>query len=202
MWTAHGEYLRAELLRAEARDTVADWTAVEESVRALERPYLLARARYRLAEALLAAGDREPAAVLLREAHATTDGIGSRRLREDLALLSRRARIPLTADDTPPEAPEPEPDPAEALGLTSREQDVLRLVAAGSTNRRIAEELFISPKTASVHVSNILAKLGVAGRGEAAALAHRLRLFSPPGPVGPPGTGPVSDRPRAPRPRV
>ncbi|WP_434094291.1 helix-turn-helix transcriptional regulator [Streptomyces erythrochromogenes] len=208
VWTAHAEYLRAELLRAEARDTVADWTAVEESVRVLERPYLLARARYRLAEALLAVGDREPAAVRLREAHATAERIGSRRLREDLALLSRRARIPLTADDAPAGAPEPEPDPAQALGLTSREQDVLRLVAVGSTNRRIAEELFISPKTASVHVSNILAKLGVAGRGEAAALAHRLRLFSPPGqdgpdgPAGPPAPGPAGDRPQAPRPRV
>ncbi|WTZ37118.1 response regulator transcription factor [Streptomyces sp. NBC_01396] len=69
-------------------------------------------------------------------------------------------------------------DPAEALGLTSRERDVLRLVAAGRTNRQIAEELFISPKTASVHVSNILAKLGVSGRGEAAAVAHRLELFA------------------------
>ncbi|WSK73496.1 response regulator transcription factor [Streptomyces sp. NBC_01276] len=79
----------------------------------------------------------------------------------------------------------------EALGLTSRERDVLRLVATGSTNRQIAEELFISPKTASVHVSNILAKLGVAGRGEAAALAHRLRLFTPvePEPATPAGRG-------------
>ncbi|MFF2330266.1 MULTISPECIES: AAA family ATPase [unclassified Streptomyces] len=65
----------------------------------------------------------------------------------------------------------------ESFGLTRREQDVHRLVAAGHTNRRIAEELFISPKTASVHVSNILAKLGVSSRGEAAALAHRLRLY-------------------------
>ncbi|WP_260613276.1 response regulator transcription factor, partial [Streptomyces sp. WAC05858] len=67
-------------------------------------------------------------------------------------------------------------DPAEELGLTPRERDVLRLVAAGRSNRQIAEELFISPKTASVHVSNILAKLGVSSRGEAAAVAHRLRL--------------------------
>ncbi|MEV4192314.1 helix-turn-helix domain-containing protein, partial [Streptomyces toxytricini] len=81
-------------------------------------------------------------------------------------------------------------DPADAFGLTSRERDVLRLVAAGNTNRRIAEELFISPKTASVHVSNILAKLGVSGRGEAAALAHRLRLLpglTPPGEPDPRG---------------
>lgn len=65
----------------------------------------------------------------------------------------------------------------ESFGLTPREQDVHQLVAAGHTNRRIAEELYISPKTASVHVSNILAKLGVSSRGEAAALAHRLRLY-------------------------
>lgn len=185
VWVAHAEYLRVELLRAKDRDTVADWTAVEEAVRPLERPYLLARARHRLTEAMLASGgDRDSAAALLRDAHATADRLGSRRLREDLELLAQRARLPLTPD-TPPAPPVPEADPAEALGLTSRERDVLRLVAAGSTNRKIAEELFISPKTASVHVSNILAKLGVAGRGEAAALAHRLRLFAPPGPVSP-----------------
>ena len=65
------------------------------------------------------------------------------------------------------------------LGLTERELEVLRLVAAGRSNREIAGELFISPKTASVHVSNILGKLGVASRGEAAAKAHSLRLFDP-----------------------
>jgi DNA-binding NarL/FixJ family response regulator len=54
---------------------------------------------------------------------------------------------------------------------------VLRLVAAGLSNSAIAGELFISAKTVSVHVSNILAKLGTSSRGEAAALAHRLRLF-------------------------
>ncbi|MEW1635504.1 AAA family ATPase [Streptomyces sp. NPDC093801] len=180
LWSAHCEYLRAELLRAEGRDTVADWTAVEVAVSPLERPYLLARARHRLAEALLGSGgDRETAAALLVDAHATADRLGSRRLREELALLARRARLPLTPEETGPVAPAPDTDPIEALGLTSRERDVLRLVATGSTNRRIAEELFISPKTASVHVSNILAKLGVASRGEAAALAHRLRLFTP-----------------------
>lgn len=191
VWAAHGAYVRAELLRAQARDTVADWSAVEEAIGPLERPYLLARARHRLAEALLAAGgDRDRAAALLAAAHATSDRLGSRRLREDLALLAQRARLPLTPAAAPA-PPEPRTDPAEELGLTSRERDVLRLVAAGSTNRKIAEELFISPKTASVHVSNILAKLGVAGRGEAAALAHRLRLFAPP--------GPVSSRPEAAR---
>ncbi|MFG2980890.1 AAA family ATPase [Streptomyces sp. NPDC048258] len=192
VWTAHAEYLRAELLRAEGRDTVADWSAVEQAVRPLERPYLLARARHRLAESMLAAGaDRAPAANLLREAYATADRLGSRRLREDLALLAQRARLPLSTATTPEAPPVPQADPVEALGLTGREREVLRLVAAGSTNRKIAEELFISPKTASVHVSNILAKLGVAGRGEAAALAHRLRLFTP--------TGSAAPRPEAAR---
>ena len=62
------------------------------------------------------------------------------------------------------------------LGLTPREREVLALVADGRTNRQIAEALFISAKTASVHVSNILAKLRVTNRGEAAAVAHRLHL--------------------------
>jgi DNA-binding CsgD family transcriptional regulator len=66
--------------------------------------------------------------------------------------------------------------PAAQLGLTPREAEVLALVAAGRSNRQIAQALFISPKTASVHVSNILAKLGVAGRVEAATIAHRLGL--------------------------
>jgi len=72
---------------------------------------------------------------------------------------------------------------ASDLGLTGRELEVLRLVAAGRSNREIAAELFISPKTASAHVSNILGKLGAATRGEAAAKAHALRLFEPTAPA-------------------
>jgi DNA-binding NarL/FixJ family response regulator len=65
------------------------------------------------------------------------------------------------------------------LALTEREREVLTLVAAGRSNGQIAAQLFISPKTASVHVSNILAKLGVGGRVEAAGVAHRLGLVPP-----------------------
>ena len=66
------------------------------------------------------------------------------------------------------------------LGLTEREAEVLRLVAAGRTNREVAAQLYISPKTASVHVSNILRKVGATNRGEAAAVAHRHGLVAAP----------------------
>jgi DNA-binding NarL/FixJ family response regulator len=101
-------------------------------------------------------------------------------LSDDIALLARRARIGL-GDDADASAAGHAGDGGtserDRLGLTAREFEVLRLVAAGRSNREIAGELFISVKTASVHVSNILGKLGVASRGEAAAAAHRLRLF-------------------------
>jgi DNA-binding NarL/FixJ family response regulator len=83
--------------------------------------------------------------------------------------MGRRADVDLPASNDAPAAM--------PFGLTQREVEVLRLVTAGRANRDIAAELFISPKTASVHVSNILAKLGVATRVEAAALTHRLRLL-------------------------
>jgi DNA-binding CsgD family transcriptional regulator len=65
---------------------------------------------------------------------------------------------------------------SDELGLTPRERDVLMLIAEGRTDRQIAEALFISPRTVAMHVSSILAKLGVTNRGGAAAVAHRLRL--------------------------
>jgi DNA-binding CsgD family transcriptional regulator len=88
--------------------------------------------------------------------------------------LARRGRLDL-APPTPAAAASPA-TPAAQLGLTPREAEVLALVAAGRSNRQIAQALFISPKTASVHISNLLAKLGVAGRVEAATIAHRLGL--------------------------
>jgi DNA-binding CsgD family transcriptional regulator len=82
------------------------------------------------------------------------------------------------------ERPAPAGGPAVPFGLTDREREVLALVAAGRSNGQIAAELYISRKTASVHVSNILAKLGVAGRVEAAAVAHRQGLAYPAGSAG------------------
>ncbi|WP_017236017.1 helix-turn-helix transcriptional regulator [Streptomyces sp. SS] len=177
IWQAYSRQVSEELARAEGRESAARWAEVVAAYEQLERPYELARARRRLADALLVeGGHREEAAALLREAHATAVRLGARPLREDVELLAARARLSLAAEKQAPAPAEPGDD---TFGLTPREQDVLRLVAVGRTNRQIAEELFISPKTASVHVSNILAKLGVAGRGEAAALAHRLHLLDP-----------------------
>ncbi|MGV9693883.1 helix-turn-helix transcriptional regulator [Streptomyces sp. NPDC003444] len=178
VWAAYSRQASEELARAEGRETAARWAEVVAAYEPLDRPAQLARARYRLADALLAEGGRrEEAAALLREARAAAGLLGARPLREDVELLAARARLSLAPEERPPAPAEPADD---AFGLTPREQDVLRLVAAGRTNRQIAGELFISPKTASVHVSHILAKLGVAGRGEAAALAHRLHLLDVP----------------------
>ncbi|KOV61708.1 helix-turn-helix transcriptional regulator [Streptomyces sp. MMG1121] len=177
LWQAYDQWTRAELLRARGTDLVDTWSPLVAAFECLDRPYDLARIRHRLAGALLMDGgddERDRAVELLRLSAAVAAHLGARPLADAVTRLAQRARLTLTR--APRQAPTPA-DPAAALGLTSRERDVLRLVTAGRTNRQIAEVLFISPKTASVHVSNILSKLGVAGRGEAAAVAHRLGLF-------------------------
>jgi len=112
----------------------------------------------------------------LRAAHAVAVRLGATPLRRELELLAQRGRVRLAAPADPAVAESEAPSVAASLGLTRREVEVLALVAAGRTNRQIGQALFIAPKTAGVHVSRILAKLGVAGRGEAAAVAHRLGL--------------------------
>jgi DNA-binding CsgD family transcriptional regulator len=115
---------------------------------------------------------------VIRAAHETAVALGATPLRREIELLAQRGRLrlhePVDAAVLPKAA-----SPAASLGLTQREAEVLALVAEGRTNRQIGQALFITPKTASVHVSRILAKLGVAGRGEAAAVAHRLGLDKP-----------------------
>jgi DNA-binding NarL/FixJ family response regulator len=108
--------------------------------------------------------------VLLRDAHALTAGMGEVPLRAQIEALARRSRISLGEDGEASAAQE------SALGITAREREVLVLLAEGATNREIAESLVITEKTASVHVSHILAKLDARNRGEAAAIAHRLGL--------------------------
>ena len=154
------------------------WDEAADAWAGLGEPYLLAETLLHAAETALACGDRDGAAERLRRAVPLADELGARPLAEQIALLARRARIRLTGEDAS-EAPGGPGAGGGELGLTERELEVLRLVTAGRSNREIAAELFISPKTASVHVSNILGKLGVASRGEAAARAHTLRLFDP-----------------------
>jgi DNA-binding CsgD family transcriptional regulator len=163
----------------------AAWDDAAQAWEAVGQPYPLADALLRAAEIALSAGDRTSAGTRLRRARLLAEELGARPLSGDIAQLARRGRISLAreveapggeaAAGTAATAPVPGEPP---LGLTAREYEVLRLVAAGHSNREIASELFISSKTASVHVSNILGKLGVTSRGEAAATAHRLGLFS------------------------
>jgi DNA-binding NarL/FixJ family response regulator len=137
--------------------------------------YEAARSKWRLAEALIEAGRTEQAVPVWREAAATAARLGAAPLSAALEALARRARIdpgPGRIDG----APATSGSGYLTESLTDRERDVLRLLARGQSNRQIGTELYISPKTASVHVSNILAKLAVTNRTEAAAIAHREGL--------------------------
>ncbi|WP_280672386.1 MULTISPECIES: helix-turn-helix transcriptional regulator [unclassified Kitasatospora] len=163
----------AELARATGADTPAHWAAAITPLRATGLPYPLVLALLGAGRAAAGAGRREEAGPLLHEAAALAALRGDAALGQEIARLVDRAGVARPAAEEPKGAPAP----TAAFALTPRETDVLRLLTQGWTNRQIAQELFISPKTASVHVSNILAKLEVSGRGEAAALAHRLRLF-------------------------
>ena len=171
------EYLAAVITLCEgeirrARD-VPDpwaWNAIADSWASRDRPAIEAYARYRAAEAFIAGrGDRAQAGGWLRSSHEIATRLGAEPLVADIERLARQARIALEhpSDDAPVRDP---------LGLTEREAEVIRLVAAGRSNQQIADEMFITRKTASVHVSNILGKLGVANRVEAAAVAQRLGL--------------------------
>ncbi len=162
---------------------LAAWDGAAAAWAGLGEPYPLSETLLHAAEVALACGDRDSAAERLGRALPLAGELGAHPLAEQIVNLARRARVrlnPETGDGTPEGPGDPAPGGGE-LGLTERELEVLRLVAAGRSNREIAAELFISPKTASVHVSNILGKLGVASRGEAAARAHTLRLFDPAG---------------------
>ena len=170
----------AELTRLDGAADPAAWQAAAAAWQHLGRPYPAAYAQWRSADALLASGaGAGPAAEPLRAAHAAAARLGAAPLRTQLEALARRARISLT-----PAEPEPAPAPARPHGLTDREADVLRLLAVGHTNREIGQQLFISPKTASVHVTSILRKLAVRDRVQAAAIAIRLGLADPAMPGG------------------
>jgi DNA-binding CsgD family transcriptional regulator len=141
------------------------WAA---SVEAFSYGYVYeeARSRWRLAETLLSSGRREEASEQARAAYGVAVQLRAEPLRRALEALARRGRLDLGGGVRH----------EGGAGFTPRELEVLRLVAEGRSNQQIADTLFISRKTASVHVSNILSKLGVGTRVEAAAAAHRLGL--------------------------
>ena len=177
-WLARAE---AEWRRAQDDNDPAAWQAVVD-VFAPGFVYESARSRWRLAEALAEAGRRDEAQQEWLLAFEAADRLGALPLRTALTDLARRARLRASGPAGTGGTSETggtgagqgsAPFASPLAGLTAREREVLRLLAAGRSNREIAAELFIAPKTASVHVSNILGKLGAASRTEAAAIAHR-----------------------------
>ena len=170
-WLARAE---AEYRRASGHNAPEAWDAVLSAF-GPQYAYETARGQWRLAEALIEAGRAEEAVPIWRAAAATATQLGAAPLSAALEALARRARL----DPGPAAAGRAPADSGSAYlteSLTDRERDVLRLLSRGQSNRQIGAELFISPKTASVHVSNILAKLAVTNRTEAAAIAHREGL--------------------------
>jgi len=172
----------AERIRVAGPSDPHAWAAAADAWQILGCPHRAGYAYWRQAQALLDTGPPAAAADALRSAAAAAAD-GHAPLRDQVRALAHRARIslqpPASADPKIPaasgaaasaQAPAP-------YGLTDRELAVLRLLAAGHTNAEIGAELYISPKTAGVHVSNILRKLGVTGRVQAAALAERAGLL-------------------------
>ena len=165
-WLARVE-AEAARLRGEAAPEL--WQAAVDGF-GFGHVYEQARSRWRLAEALLAAGDRAGAAEQARAAHEVAVRLGAAPLRTAVEALVRRGRLDV---DLPGVRRGPDPSAV----LTPREAEVLALLAQGRTNRQVGAALYISEKTASVHVSNILAKLGANGRTEAVAIAAQRGLL-------------------------
>jgi ATP/maltotriose-dependent transcriptional regulator MalT len=173
--------ISAEAARLRGEESVEAWRAAVDAWVARRRPYPEAYSGWRLAEASLGAGDRRAAGEALAAAHRIATRLGATPLRLEIESLATRARLAL-ADGDAEAGSVAEPvrvaTPADPFGLTPREREVLGLLVSGRTNRQIAETLFVSESTAGVHVSNILGKLGVTTRTEAATTAVRLRLVA------------------------
>ena len=181
-WAGDLAIARAELERS-GRDVAARerrWKTAVDLV--TPRPYASAYALWRLAEARLARRDgRLEAATAIGQGLVLADALGAARLGDELRSLAQRARLSVAteADAGGVVSLDGEQRP---YGLTAREAEVLTLLAQGLSNGEIADHLFISPKTASVHVSNIYGKLGVETRVAAATVAQGLDLGNPEGP--------------------
>ena len=163
----------AERARFDGGSAARQWQVAQCCWEECGDPYQAAYAGYRRAEAMLAAGgNRREAELLAREAHAVASQLNAGPLREAIQALGRRASLDLHQHGSKKDRNQLHG----ALELTPRELEVLALLGEGLTNRQIAAELFISDKTASVHVSRILSKLSVPNRASAAATAQRLGI--------------------------
>jgi DNA-binding NarL/FixJ family response regulator len=170
--TCYAALAEADAARALGSDDPALWRAAVTAADATVEPWPQAYARLRSAAAMLRAGtSRAEAAELLSAAHRIAAGMDAGPLVREAEAVAAGYRVPLGGA-----RPADGADPLGRFGLTAREAEVLGLVAAGLSNREIAGKLFISAKTASVHVTHILAKLGVASRVQAAGVAHRAGL--------------------------
>jgi DNA-binding CsgD family transcriptional regulator len=169
---ALGAWGLAEATRLDRACDPDSWATATDALESWIAPHLVPYARCRQAEALLGCGRRRDAGRVLGTAWERALALGMTTALENVASLARRARLDLSMT-----APSPvESTGLDNYGLSPREREVLDLLIEGRTNREIAERLFISDKTASVHVTHILDKLGVPTRGAAAALAARRHL--------------------------
>jgi DNA-binding CsgD family transcriptional regulator/tetratricopeptide (TPR) repeat protein len=167
----------AELSRARGRSDAERWSAAAAAWTELDRPYPAALARWREAEARLEGDDRAGAGRSARAARQAARRLGAAGLEAEVEGLAARGRLRVEEleEAAAPRSPDREGETA-PFGLTPRERQVLALLAEGATNREIGASLYMAEKTASVHVSRILAKLDVRSRTQAAAVAHRLGL--------------------------
>ncbi len=174
-WLAAG---KAEMASARGRNKPAAWREAARQWDAISRPYYAAIMRWREAEAAVEADERDKADESARAALQTARRLSAGWLTDEVEGLARRARLQLgDLEARPAEAASASGEGEETpFGLTPRELQVLALIAEGATNRQIGTSLFMAEKTASVHVSRILVKLGVHSRTQAAAVAHRLHL--------------------------
>jgi DNA-binding CsgD family transcriptional regulator len=162
----------AALLEGDAAQAAEQFLQASDRLAEVDSPFSRAHAQMRAGVALAAAGERELGVERLVDAYRTFRKLGARPFWQQAATdlealgesvdrrLGRRAARDL-----------------DGVGLTRREVEVLRLVAVGRTNREIARELFLSPRTVDMHVRNVLAKLDCRSRTEATSKAHELRLL-------------------------
>ena len=172
-YAAYHAQTTADLARCRGADRPHTWRDVAAAWQELGDVHLWGWAELRLAAALVEEGDRDSARDALAEAGAISEDLGAAPLRSRVVDLARRSRITTGLDDERSRG-----EPGKLAALTARELEVLVHLARGRTNGEVAAALYISPKTASVHVSRILAKLGVTSRAKAAAIAYEEGLLS------------------------